>query len=365
MIDSSTPQTHPDYRRFIQAVTTHHAPTRPPLVELRIDSLIARPLLLKVLGRTWVTPVVEDRASQVAYWTNIAELWNRLGYDCLRVEFDCRIPHSLLKRSTRPDHHVGQTRCYLNLAQGPITTWESFSEYPWPTVGEPDLFLFEQLARALPDGMGIMGSHEGGIFEHLVGLMGYEGLSLRLYDQPGLVAAVAERLGDIMAGYYERLLKIDRVVALFPSDDLAYAGATFLSPDHLRQFILPWHARFAHLAHEAGRPYFLHSCGNHDTIMPDLLDDVGLDAKHGFLGPEDPPERFKSQWGSRIGVMGGVTNAVLAEGTTDQVRQAVRDTIERCAPGGGFAIGSNFGITSEVKIDNFLAMVDEVKRYGS
>lgn len=352
----------PDWRRFIEAVTTQYAPATPPLVEVRIDTDFARRMATELLELDWIDPRVDDRVSQTAYWANVAALWDRLGYDCVRVEFDCRLPHTTRPTRTRPDHTVGQSRCYLNRAEGPITTWEQFRQYPWPTVGEPDLFLFEELERQLPEGMGIMGSHEGGIFEHLVGLMGYEGLSLRLYDQPGLVEAVAERLGDIMTGYYERLLKIPRVVALFPSDDIAYAGSTFLSPEHLRRLVLPWHKQFARLAHEAGRPYFLHSCGAAEEIMPDLLDDVGIDAKHGFLGVEDSPERFKARWGGRIGVMGGTPNALLADGTTDQVRRAVREVIDRCAPGGGFAVGSNFGLTRDLKVENVLAMIDEARR---
>jgi uroporphyrinogen decarboxylase len=205
-----------------------------------------------------------------------------------------------------------------------------------------------------------MGGHEGGIFENLVGLLGYDGLCLRLYDQPGLVAAVAERLGDIMVGYYERLLQIDRVIAIFPGDEMAFHTGTFISPEHMRQYVFPWHARFAALAHEAGRPYFLHAYGQLNPLMPDLLDLVGLDARHGFDSEICPASKFKQQWGNRIGILGGVDPDILKGGNETAVRAHVRQVIADCQPGGGFAIGSGSSITDDIPPENYLAMLDEV-----
>ena len=34
------------------------------------------------------------------------------------------------------------------------------------------------------------------------------------------------------------------------------------------------------MAHDAGKPFILHSCGNLEAVYPDLIDDVGIDAKH-------------------------------------------------------------------------------------
>ena len=44
----------------------------------------------------------------------------------------------------------------------------------------------------------------------------------------------------------------------------------------------PGHRRIAAMAHEAGRPYLLHSCGNLADIRSDLVEDVAIDAKHSF-----------------------------------------------------------------------------------
>jgi uroporphyrinogen decarboxylase len=355
---------HPDWQEFLLSAITQYVPARPRLVEYLIDPHLARPLVTGLLGRQWVSPEPGDRAGQTAYWANLGELWYRLGYDCIRVEVDCHLPYGMEKQPARPDHMVGVERCALPTGTGPISNWEDLSNYPWPTVMEPDLFAIEHLARTLPEGMGIMAGLEGGVFDHLVGVMGFDGLCLRLYDQPGLVEAVAERVGDVMAGYFDRLLAIDRVRALFVGDELGHAGGAFLSPEHMRQYVLPWHARFAAQAHEAGRPYFMHAYGPLEAIVPDLLEKVGIDAKHGFDEQHSPVEPFKLQWGHRVGVLGGLCPYKLETLTGRELRRYVRRTIERCQPGGGFAVGCGGTINGRIPIESYLTVVDEVLRMG-
>jgi hypothetical protein len=44
------------------------------------------------------------------------------------------------------------------------------------------------------------------------------------------------------------------------------------------------------VAHEAGRPYILHSCGNLSAILEDLIEDVGTDGRHSFEDVIEPVE---------------------------------------------------------------------------
>ncbi len=352
----------PDCERFLAAALTGYVPPRPARVEYRIEMGIAHSILTRLLGRTWVDARVDDRASQSAYWTNMGELWYRLGYDCLRLEVDCRLPYHMARPPRRPDHFIGREQCVIEPGEGLIRSWDDFRQYPWPTVREADLYAVEHLSRTLPEGMGILVGLEGGVLEHLVGLLGFEGLCLRLYDQPGLVDAVAERIGDIMVGYVERVMTIDRVAGLFQGDELGFQGSTFLGPEHLRRIVLPWHHRFAEIAHEHRCPYLLHTFGQIEPIMPDLLECVGIDARHGFEGQAACIEDAKRRWGARMGVLGGVRCSVLLEGTPDDVRAETRRILDACRPGGGFAIGAGLSITDDIPLANYLAMIEEAQK---
>ncbi len=200
------------------------------------------------------------------------------------------------------------------------------------------------------------------MFEHLSWIMSYEGLCIALYDNPELVQAVSDRLGELMVEYYRRLVEFDGVIALFQGDDMGFKSQTLIAPDDLRKFVLPWHKRLAQVAHQAGIPYFLHSCGNVETVMEDLIEDVGIDAKHSFEDVIIPIAQFQELYGDRIGVLGGVDINRLTMDTPEQLRRYVRSVIDTCAPRGRFAVGSGNSIPSYIPLQNYLTMLDEALR---
>lgn len=343
----------PDCGAFLDAVLTDREQDRPRLVEYLVNVPVLRPIV-ESLGREWADPG-PDRASREAYWDNFIAFWLHMGYDFVRLELALPFPRG---------HRTSDTadRAYNETAAGPIGSRADFEAYPWPEVRDEHFAAYEYVAAHLPDGMGLISCHAGGIYEHLAALMGYETLCIALYEQPALVAAVADRIGELMEQYYQRLLQVDRLIAVFPGDDMGFRTATLISPDHLRRYTLPWHKRFAAMAHEAELPYFLHSCGNVEAIVPDLIDGVGIEAKHSFEDAICPIAEFQRRWGDRIGVMGGVDVDKLARLEPDALRRYVRGIIDACAPGGRFVIGSGNSVPDYVPVESYLTMVDEALR---
>jgi uroporphyrinogen decarboxylase len=328
-----------------------------PLVEYLVDDVVMRPIMTGLLGRPWVA-YGSDRASQKAYLDNFIDFWYRLGYDFVRFELGLDLPDRKLETS---DTAPGSTkmRAWADEHQGVIASWEDFERYPWPKVEDFDFFPFEYINSHLPAGMGFISSHGGGIFEHLSWMMSLEGLGLALHENPALVQAVSDRLGELMAKFYVHLLDLDHLTAVFPGDDMGFRTSTLVAPAHLKQYTLPWQKRFAAMTHARGLPYFLHSCGNLSRIMEDLITDVGIDGKHSYEDAIIPVEDFQARYGSRIAVLGGIDINILGGGTPDQVRQRARFLIDTCGNRGRYAIGSGNSIPSYIPVDNYLAMLDE------
>ena len=350
----------PDAGRFVDAIMGVRHPEKPPLVEYLIDEALRKPITTEILGRAWVDPVPGDREGLEAYLDNFIAFWHGLGYDFVRFEQSLSfLEHEVLG----PD--AGQrdgTRHWRDPRRGAIASWEDLEKYPWPSVTLEFMAAYEYLATHLPEGMGLIACHAGGMYEHLAAILSYEGLCYALHDQPDLVAAVSERLGGIMLTFYSRLVELPGLVAVFPGDDMGFRSSTLVPPDVLRRHILPWHQRFAALAHERGLPYFLHSCGNLKGIMDDLIDDVGIDAKHSFENAIMPVADFQTLYGHRVGVLGGVDIDVLGRSSPDEVRTEVRRIIDLCHPRARFAIGSGNSIPSYIPVENYLAMLDEAQR---
>jgi uroporphyrinogen decarboxylase len=352
----------PDANKFISVLMGETRTAAPPLVEYLVDDVVMKPIVTDVLGREWVAEG-SDRESQRAYLDNFIEFWYRLGYDCVRFERGLPFP---LKQTIVPDAAPGSSkqRAWAEEHAGTIQTWEDLERYAWPKVAEMDFFPFEYIGAHLPEGMGLLTCHAGGIYEHLSWIMSYEGLAFALIENPGLVREVSDRVGDLLVEFYESLLGLDRIAAVFAGDDMGFKTGTLISPAHLRTYCLPWQKKFAALAHAKGKPYFLHSCGNVEGILEDLIADVRIDGKHSYEDVIVRVEDFQARYGSRLAVLGGLDVNTLSHSTEDTVRQRTRELIEICGGRGRYAVGSGNSIPSYVPVVNYLAMVDEALRPG-
>jgi uroporphyrinogen decarboxylase len=159
------------------------------------------------------------------------------------------------------------------------------------------------------------------------------------------------------------LADFSRVAVLWGSDDLGFRSGTMMSPDFLRRKILPWHKRCAQIARAKGKPYLLHSCGKLDEIMNDLIDDVRIDGKHSFEDAILPVTEAKSRYGHKIALLGGIDMDFLCRSDESKIRRRVRETLEICTKGGGYCLGTGNTVANYVPLDNFLAMIDEGRRF--
>jgi len=330
---------------------------RPPLVEYLVDAAVMKPIVAGLLGRKW-TDYGSDRESQKRFLDNFIEFWLRMGYDFVRFEQGLGFAERQVWAHDETSV-IGGQRAWADEHQGSVQSWHDFERYAWPSIQAMDFFPFEYISRNLPDGLGFMTCHAGGIFEHLSWIMSYEGLCLALHEDPELVRAVADKIGSLMTGFYRHLLDLENIMAVFLGDDMGFKTGPLVSPTDLKRYVLPWHKKFAAMAHERGLPYFLHSCGNLGMIMEDLIGDVKIDGKHSFENAIIPVQDFQARYGHRIAVLGGLDVNILSASSPEEVRRQTRRLIETCGSVGRFAIGSGNSIPSYVPVENYLAMVDE------
>ncbi len=351
------PDPQPDVDRLL-AVLRREKPDRVPLFELAI----AEEILAELAGQPLPPPpaAAGDHARWNAWAAARIDLWRRLGYDYFRARVD--IPFTTDGLSTGDTAGEGR-RNWVNEHSGVIRSAEDFTAYPWPTPDQIGYGQTEAATRCVPAGMGVIG-FSGGVLEWASTLMGLEHFMMALYDQPDLVRAVVDRVGQTILTAFEGLCRIDGVTAIWLGDDMGFKTSTLIAPDQLREYILPWHARYARLAHEHGRPFILHSCGQIEAVMPDLVESVRIDGRHSYEDVIDPIERVHARWGHKVAVLGGVDVDLLARGTPQAVRRRTREILNACAPAGGYACGSGNSVTNYVPIANYLAMVETVHAYN-
>lgn len=349
----------PDFARSRRALTRAGELDRVSLLELFADPEV----IAEVMGVTYAPPA---DAIEQARWTRIeVQFWYELGYDAFLINPAPTLPPILqLKRIAAEDTAAltGAPREWHRADEGLIRSWDDFEEYPWPRSEDADYSQLELAAQIMPDGMKILPT-AGGILEPVMWLMGYAPFALALYDTPNLIVAMIEKLTEIAMPVAETLLDMDCVGGLFIGDDMGFRTATMIAPDDLRKYFFPYHKRIAQLAHEHGKVYVLHACGNLEAVLDDLIDDVGIDAKHSFEDAIMPVTEFKARYGRRVGVVGGLDIGFLSRASEDEVRARVRHTLESCMPGGGYLLGTGNSVANYIPVRNFLAMVDEGHRW--
>lgn len=352
----------PDWKGLLASIERRGEPRRVHFIELFLDGEVQDAICRQYGVLDGLSP--DDPAFPLNKQVRLQAF---LGYDCIRcgaegadlpLNYDNTADTALLRRPSG--------RNYINEHRGPITNWEEFEAYPWPDPARFTTRALEWYEENLPPNMCIIG---GGGFahfaEHLTWLMGYETFCLALCEQRDLIRAIRDKLVDIYRAAAGKILQFTCVKALWGSDDMGYRGGPLMSPDDLREFVLPGHKAMAEMAHATGRPYLLHSCGNLELVMDDLLDEVRIDAKHSFEDAIEPVTVAKRKYGHRIALLGGIDVDFLCRAGEEEVRKRVRDTLELCFPGGGYCLGTGNSVANYIPLDNYLAMLDEGRRFAA
>ncbi|NOX57010.1 MAG: hypothetical protein GXP27_21740, partial [Planctomycetes bacterium] len=255
------------------------------------------------------------------------------------------------------------SRLWAEEGEGQIVDEASFDAFPWPDPDGYDYSRLEQLARLMPDGMKVI-VNVGYIFMASWMLVGMERFFIGLALGEELIRRVVERVGQIQAQVVENLLQFDCVGAIRMPDDLACTTGLVVSPQFLREQIFPWHKRIGERVRAKALPYLFHSDGRLYDVLDDLLD-CGYNALHPCEPASMDIERLKRQYGDRLCLCGNIDlDSTLTLGRPEDVEAEVKERLRTVAPGGGYCCGASNSVPEYVPYDNYIAMIETVKRYG-
>ena len=353
----------PDWEEFVATIARKGMPKRVHHIELFHDAEVSR----AIAGRFGVGSDLDQNDPRYNEKFQIAFM-RFMGYDYVPVgilgEFLQQVGVKVIDDTNSPLRRA-QGRLWVDEHAGPIASWEDFEKYPWPNPRVHDTSFLEWFSENLPDDMTIIGGfpaqHHA---EWLFQLFGYEKLCYALNEQPDLVAAVRGKLMEYFEEKMKVFLQFPRVSVVWGSDDMGFRNGLMIGPHATREFVLRGHKKAAQMAHDAGRLYILHCCGNLSEIMEDLIEDVRIDAKHSYEDNIEDICETKRRYGGRLTLLGGIDVDFLCRRSEADIRKRVRATADACMPGGGWCLGTGNTVANYIPLDNYLAMVDEGRRYG-
>jgi uroporphyrinogen decarboxylase len=239
---------------------------------------------------------------------------------------------------------------------------ESFKAYAWPDPAAADYSRLEVLKADMAPGMKLAVMGPDGVLENVTGLVGYENLCAMLYEDPDLAGDIFDAVGSRLLEYYRRALAFDSVGLAISNDDWGFKTQTLLSPPQLRKYVFPWHKRIVEAAHQAGKFAVLHSCGQLEAVMEDVITDMKFDGKHSYEDCILPVEQAYERWGGRIAILGGLDVDFMSRSTPERIRERATKMLQQSAKKGGYALGTGNSVPEYLPEENYLAMIEAAGR---
>ncbi len=255
------------------------------------------------------------------------------------------------------------TRMWAEGGQGVIHDAASFDGFPWPDPGGFSYSAVEKLGKLLPEGAKAV-INVGYVFMASWMLMGFERFCIGLAEEDELVKRVIARVGAIQKRVVENLLQFDCVGAIRMPDDLAFNTGPLVDPRFLRAHVFPRDREIGDLVRSKGLPYLYHSDGRLYEVIDDLIA-CGFHSLHPCEPAAMDIELLKRRYGGRLCLCGNIDlNTTLTRGTPAEVEAEVKRRIGALAPGGGYCCGSSNSVPEYVPFENYLAMIEAVRKHG-
>jgi uroporphyrinogen decarboxylase len=182
---------------------------------------------------------------------------------------------------------------------------------------------------------------------------GFEPLCMMFAEQPGLIEEMCSFWSDFVASMLERLCSRIVVDVVRVNEDMAYKGASMISPAMVRRFLLPVWSRWTAILRNAGVPVLeMDSDGRVDELIP-----IWVEGGFSMCSPVEVAagcdiNLYRERHDTRMAFAGGVDKRAIAKGG-----RFIEEEMSRIAPvvrSGGYIPGCDHGMPPDISWDCLL-----------
>lgn len=236
---------------------------------------------------------------------------------------------------------------------------ELVDSFDWPNPAEHvSVEESRKVVEDVPEGFVTMGVLWSAHFQDSCAAFGMETALVNMMTNPEMYKAVDEKIVDFYLQankiFYEATKgKLDAV--LF-GNDMGSQRGLMLSPELIREFVIPGTRRIIAQAKEYGLKVIYHSCGSIEPIIPDLIE-AGADVIHPIqaLAKDMDLPSLNEKYG-KTAFCGGIdAQELLVNGTAQEVYDKVIE-LRRIKPTGLIVSPSHEAILSDIPPANIEAL---------
>lgn len=248
-----------------------------------------------------------------------------------------------------------------------FTSVKQIEEYPFPDPHAEYRYagVTAQVEAVKRQGLPVISAYDCGFFEQAHGLRGMDNILVDLMINPDFAHALLEEIAVRKIGAAAQYAGAD-VDIVFIGDDWGYEKATIMSLATWREYFKPLLMR-AVTAIRAVNPTVIiayHSCGHVEPVVPELIE-CGIDVLQSVQPEANDPAKLKRLYGMDLSFWGTIgVQSTFPFGTPEDMDQVVRERIRTVGQGGGLLIGPAHVIEPETPVENVLAFIRAVEKYG-
>ena len=192
-----------------------------------------------------------------------------------------------------------------------------------------------------------------------------DGLLESMLTDPEWVKDMIDTQTELVLGMLSMLVEEDyEIDGYWCSDDLGYRNGLMFSPRIYRELVMPAHKRVCDYCHSQGLIAVLHTCGNVNEVMDDLIE-AGWDCLQPLeVKAQMDVIALKRQYGDRLALMGGIDVRVMAEGTDEELEEEIRSKLMVAKEQGGYIYHSDHSVPDDVSFQRYQRVIELVHQYG-
>ncbi len=317
---------------------------RPPYVPWHVGlTFEAKEKLQQYLGRDDLEDVLQNHflglGSAIGFFNDLGNcrvqdvfgvVWDRtIDKDIGNVE-GCVLPNPTLKGYEFPD---------------PLDA-RLFSDIPEQIGRYADRFRVFQIGFSL--------------YERAWTLRGWGNLMADFYDHPRFVRELLGAIAEYDITQINKALTYD-IDAIYLGDDWGMQRGLQMGPRLWREFIFPVLKRTYGVVRKAGRFVVIHSCGDVDELLDDLVE-IGLNCFNPFQPEVMDVRALMQHYRGRLAFHGGLsTQRTLPYGSAADVRREAESLLE-LGREGGYIFGPAHDVEGDVPVENMLAFLETIQR---
>lgn len=334
-------------------------PDRVPIFE----HLFSQKLLKQILGYT--TTLYEGKAQiELATKLGIDGIWTPINGFCGLEE----TPHQANEIYTDEWGVTYQKNGWPIIAQidVPVKSREDWEKYKMPVADTPyRLRIFRDTKQANTENLAIILGILGPFTMLSWYLTDFMNLSIFMFNDPDLIHAMNESVLQWNLEVVSLAVKDGGVDCVQISDDWGGTSGLLISPEHFREFFLPYFKRLVEGIKALGVPVIMHNDGQIWDVLDDLVD-CGINALHPVERAAGMDlKKVKKKYKGRLTPIGNVNNKVtMASSNPEDVRKEVLECLHEASPGGGYIISTDHSIHDLIPYENVKCLIDTVKEHG-